>query len=81
MAAIRYSAVAGFFSDIFYWDQTYICPEQSPALLFSTEAINLDAVTGTRVADSTLHRWVTGHEQALGPIRANVTNMVPGCPS
>lgn len=54
---------------------TYICPEKSSLLLFSAEAINLDGVTGAQGADSTLHRWVTGHEQTLGPIRASVTNM------
>lgn len=61
---------------------TYICPEQSSLPLFSTEAIKLDPVTGAQGAGSTLHRWLRGHEQALGPIRATVTNMaVPVCPS
>lgn len=63
-------------------EATSSCPEQSFLLLFSAEAINLDPVTGAEGADSTLHRWVTGHEQALWPIRADVTNTeVPGCHS
>lgn len=62
--------------------QTRSSSEPSSLLLFSKEAINLDPVTEAEGGDSTLHRWVMGHEQALGPIRAGVANMeVPGCHS
>lgn len=59
-----------------------ICQKQSSLPLFSTETIKFVAVTGAQGAGSTRHRWLRGHEKALAPIRATVTNMaVPVCPS
>lgn len=63
----------------FYWHQQTVWAIILALPWFSL-IINLDPVKGAQGTDSTLHSWVTGHEQALGPIRASVTNTVaPGC--